>query len=190
MQKPKSTKWGATDSPKTSPLPGTAAPACAVQTGQEDDTLSLAVDQFCGKLGADGSVLLWSDGRQAPILLCASGGSISGATMEALLAGQKPFRVKISGVAQFDQPNGHTIYLKVQNPEPIAELGKVLKTSVSPHLKLARRLKSETVNKLEPYLATLNFEAEWTCTEVVLLRKLMSEKEKGFREKFRVLLED
>ena len=65
----------------------------------------------------------------------------------------------------------------------------VLKSpSKSPHISLAKKISHNTFRELLPYLENLDYTAEWTCSEVTVLRKLMAEKHLGFRESFKVPL--
>lgn len=106
-----------------------------------------------------------------------------------LIAGRKQFNVKISGWGFFDHGHSVTIYLKIENPEPIINLMTLVKSpSKSPHISLAKKIPHETFNKLKPYIENLDFSAEWVCNEINVLRKLMVEKHLGFKESFIVKL--
>lgn len=111
-------------------------------------------------------------------------------TIADLLKCQKKFMTKLSGIGHFDHKSRHTVFIKVENPGPIANLMQLVKSpSKTPHLSLAKKIQPQTFDALQPYLGKINFETEWLCEEVLVLRKLMKEKEKGFREQFRIALE-
>ncbi|RZJ67472.1 MAG: 2'-5' RNA ligase family protein [Flavobacterium sp.] len=110
-------------------------------------------------------------------------------TIANLLKGQTKFSVKLSGVGQSNHKDKNIILLHVADPEPIINLSRLLKSpSKSPHVALAKRISPETLAALQPYLINLSFEAEWICEEILVLRKRMSQKEKGFREQFKIPL--
>lgn len=110
-------------------------------------------------------------------------------TVELLLQNQKSFTVKLKGWNNFDHGHSVTVYLVVENPEPIVNLAGLLKSSSkSPHISLAKKIPHETFNKLLPYLEKMDYNAEWLCTEVTVLRKLMSEKHLGWKDSFNVPL--
>lgn len=111
-------------------------------------------------------------------------------TVAQLLHGQKRFEVKISGHGFFDHRPKKTIFINVENHEPIVELMRLLKIkSGFPHVSLAKKLPPLEFEKLRPWLADFDYSAQWTCTEVLVLRKLMSEKHLGFRESFVIPLD-
>ncbi|MFP5439020.1 MAG: 2'-5' RNA ligase family protein [Bacteroidia bacterium] len=111
-------------------------------------------------------------------------------TVAMLLSGQKSFCVKISGWGMFDHGHSVTVYLAIENPEPIVLLSGLLKSAAkTPHISLAKRIPHETYNRLLPYLQNLNYSAQWQCTEINVLRKLMSEKQLGFKESFKIPLQ-
>lgn len=107
-----------------------------------------------------------------------------------LIAGTKPFTIKIHGWGFFDHGHSVTVFLKIENPEPVIELAEALKSAArSPHISLAKKIPHETFEKLVPYLDSMNYTAEWQCNEVNVLRKLMSEKHLGFKESITIGLQ-
>ncbi|MFP5438972.1 MAG: 2'-5' RNA ligase family protein [Bacteroidia bacterium] len=110
-------------------------------------------------------------------------------TVEGLLSGQQAFTIAVNGWDIFDHGHSITVYLRVETPEPIVKLAVGLKSkATTPHISLAKRLSYETYGKILPYLQTLNYHATWQCSEVLVLRKLMSEKHLGFKESFPIEL--
>lgn len=110
-------------------------------------------------------------------------------TVAALLNGQKRFDIRVSGHGFFDHRPKKTVFINVLNQEPIIELMRLLRVkSGFPHLTLAKKIMPDAFGQLRPWLAGFDYAAQWTCTEVVVLRKLMSEKHLGFRESFRIPL--
>jgi len=106
-----------------------------------------------------------------------------------LIAGGKEFTVRISGWGFFDHGHSVTVYLKVANPEPVVNLMQLVKSpSKSPHISLAKKIPHHIFSLIKPYLENLQYTAEWNCNEVNVLRKLMSEKELGFKESFKIPL--
>ena len=111
-------------------------------------------------------------------------------TIRKLLRGQRQFDIKISGHGFFDHRPKKTIFMNVEAHEPIVELMRLLKMkSGFPHVGLAKKLSNAEFEKLRPWLSDFNYSAAWTCTEVLVLRKLMSEKHLGFRESFSIPLD-
>lgn len=110
-------------------------------------------------------------------------------TIAQLLEGRKSFDVKISGHGFFDHRPKKTVFLNVESQEPIVALMRQLKVkSGFAHLSLAKKISPAVFEALRPWLAELNYSAQWKCTEVLVLRKLMAEKHLGFRESFRIPL--
>jgi 2'-5' RNA ligase len=111
-------------------------------------------------------------------------------TIARLLKGQKPFEVNIFGHGFFDHRPRKTVFINVKNHEPILELMRHLKIkSGFPHLALAKKLTPEVFDLLRPWLMDFDYNAQWKCTEVLVLRKLMSEKHLGFKETFKIALD-
>lgn len=110
-------------------------------------------------------------------------------TTEKLIGTQKPFMVKTGRWSFYDHSHSVTVILEINQPGPIIKLMEGLKSkNKSPHISLAKKIPHETFKKLKPYLENLDFSAEWLCTEVNVLRKLMSQKHLGFRESFKIPL--
>lgn len=107
------------------------------------------------------------------------------ATVSNAIQGVAAFTLRAEGIGIFDHGIHKTLYIRVAPKEPLKALAKaVRKPSLTPHITLVKKLPNERFEALLPHLGNLHFEAEWTCTEVTVLRKLMREKEKGWREKF------
>ncbi|PZR22627.1 MAG: hypothetical protein DI539_05230 [Flavobacterium psychrophilum] len=106
-------------------------------------------------------------------------------TIEDFVDGKKSFAVTITGWDYFDHGHSITVYLKVLNPDPITGLMEAVRSkNRSPHISLAKKISYETFDKLKLYLEKINYTAQWNCTEIVVLKKLMSEKHLGFKDKF------
>jgi 2'-5' RNA ligase len=111
------------------------------------------------------------------------------ATIEALIQNQTPFVVKLHGWGYFDHGHSITVYIDVENPEPIVNLMKLVNSpSRSPHISLAKKISHQKFEKLKPYLEQLRFKEEWLCEKAIVLRKLMSEKHLGFKDAIPVAL--
>ncbi|GEP51393.1 hypothetical protein FNO01nite_20650 [Flavobacterium noncentrifugens] len=105
-------------------------------------------------------------------------------TVRKLIQGHKKFSVRLNGIGIFDHQPKKTLFLKIEGPNPIIVLMNSLKSvSKSPHLSLAKTLPPENFEKWANYLDEFEYEAEWICGEVVVLKKLMSEKHLGFNDK-------
>lgn len=103
--------------------------------------------------------------------------------IKSLIENEKSFTVKMNGWDYFDHGHSVTVYIDIQNPEPIVNLMKLVNSpSKSPHVSLAKKITHETFNKLKPYLEKLSFNEEWPCSEVIVLKKLMAEKHLGFKD--------
>jgi 2'-5' RNA ligase len=111
-------------------------------------------------------------------------------TIKTLAADARPFPVTVEGWGYFDHGQSVTIYLTIKDAQPIINLMSALKSpSKSPHVSLAKKIPHNDFKKLTPYLEKMDFKAEWVCSEINVLRKLMSEKHLGFRESFIISLE-
>ena len=105
-------------------------------------------------------------------------------TIEKFVSGYKPFKIKINGWGYFDHGHSITVYLNIEHPQRIIDLMIAVKsTTKTPHITLAKKIPHETFIKLRLYMEKLNYTAEWLCTEVTVLKKLMSEKHLGFKDK-------
>lgn len=112
-------------------------------------------------------------------------------TVKELLSGRKPFLIRINGWGYFDHQHSITVYLKIENPEPIVDLMVALKSpSRTPHISLAKRISCKTFDTIRPYLEKLEYSSEWLCTEVAVLRKLMSRKDLGFKDRYFIPFQD
>lgn len=112
-------------------------------------------------------------------------------SIRKLVSGNKPFSVKVNGWDFFNHGNSITVYLKISASAPILNLMASVKSQAkSPHISLAKKISHETFNKLKPYLENLDYSAEWTCNKITVLRKLMPEKHLGFKESFKIPLEE
>lgn len=110
-------------------------------------------------------------------------------TTKELVKEQKPVKIEIGKWNFYDHGHSVTVLLEIENPEPIVALMEVLKSkNKSPHISLAKKISHETFEKLKPYLENLTYTEEWHCTEINVLRKLMSEKHLGFKESFKIPL--
>ena len=111
-------------------------------------------------------------------------------TIEEFIDDRQAFTITIGGWDYFDHGHSVTVYLKVLDPEPVIGLMEAVKsTARSPHISLAKKVSHETFNKLKSYLNNLNYSAQWICTEVIVLKKLMSEKNLGFKDKIVIPLQ-
>lgn len=105
-------------------------------------------------------------------------------TIADLVKGHQPFTITIDGWGFFDHGTSVTIILTIFNPNRIVDLMDTVRSSArSPHISLAKKISHQTFEKLRPYLETLSYTAQWECQEVVVLKKLMSEKQLGFKDK-------
>lgn len=108
--------------------------------------------------------------------------------LKTALAGQRKFTVKISG---YDKWN-HTLVLKIDNPERIAELAAIVKAphkapvktdrqisildrpkrklSMTPHITIARGLAEGELDKAEDFSA-FEYTNEWVCDRITVLRR-------------------
>ena len=108
-------------------------------------------------------------------------------TVAKMLHPAEPFLIRLKNANTFNHGNYSTLYLEIENPQPIASLMESLKSpSKTPHLSLAKRLPNDKAAILKNYLQHKCYEATWLCAEVKILRKRMSEKHLGFRESFTI----
>lgn len=107
----------------------------------------------------------------------------------SLLNAQPCVEIIVNGWGFFDHGHSVTVYLKIVADNLLLNMSRLLKSrNTTPHLTLAKKIAPDTFKALLPYLENLDFKAQWTATEVTVLRKLMSEKHLGFREKFTIPL--
>ncbi len=99
------------------------------------------------------------------------------------------FSITIKGWDYFDHGHSVTLFLKIVNPEPITELMEAVKSTVRlPHISLAKKIPHTTFEQLQTYLEKLDYNTAWQCSEVIVLKKLMSEKHLGFKDKITIPL--
>lgn len=111
-------------------------------------------------------------------------------TIEEFVNDRKSFFITVKSWDYFDHGHSVTVYLKILNQQAITDLMKAVKsTARSPHISLVKKISHETFYKLRPYFENLNYTAQWNCSEVIVLKKLMSEKHLGFKDKIIVPLQ-
>lgn len=111
-------------------------------------------------------------------------------TVRYFVSGMPPFPINVTGIDILDLGAAKTIYLKVEANEHFDKLADALHTkAIVPCITLAKNIDAETANKLQPELSQHSYETEWLCTEITILRKRISDTEKGWREKFTISLQ-
>lgn len=119
------------------------------------------------------------------------------AAAKKALSGQKKFEVKVSGYDVFKSGEKRTLYLKVENPEPIDAVynllcppkkpakqinrqisildrpGKKLPAakSINPHITIARNIDVADFDRIEDF-SPFEYQNEWLCEKVTILRRL------------------
>jgi 2'-5' RNA ligase len=112
------------------------------------------------------------------------------------LSGQKKFPVKISGYDFFKSGEKRTLYLKIENPEPIDAIynllcppkkpakqinrqisildrpGKKLPPAktINPHITIARNIDVSDFERIEDF-TPFDYQNEWLCEKVTILRR-------------------
>ncbi|KOS06786.1 hypothetical protein AM493_12705 [Flavobacterium akiainvivens] len=112
------------------------------------------------------------------------------------LSGQKKFPVKIAGHDFFKSGEKRTLYLKIENPEPIDAIynllcppkkpakqinrqisildrpGKKLPPprTINPHITIARNIAVEDFERIEDF-TPFDYQNEWLCEKVTILRR-------------------
>jgi 2'-5' RNA ligase len=102
------------------------------------------------------------------------------------VAGTKAFTVKINGHDFFKNGDRRTLYLKIENPEPIQHLAELLKPQpkrahkkntspkpIIPHITIAKNIHPEELEKIED-LSVFGYEGEWLCNRITVLRRPMN----------------
>ena len=104
--------------------------------------------------------------------------------IEKVLFGQKKLNVKLIGTAIFEHGVKKTLYLKIENPEPIKSLYALLtkksEKSFTPHITIAKNVTPEDFTKLESIISEFNYFADWTCENVTILKKPLDGKAKKY----------
>jgi 2'-5' RNA ligase len=103
--------------------------------------------------------------------------------MQRICGAQHSFNVTLNNYSGFPP---HTIYLRVQDPQPFAQLAKQLKTVddflrasacppamliTRPHLSIARKLPAQVYNQAIADYAQKKFHASFMLEELLLLRR-------------------
>jgi 2'-5' RNA ligase len=103
--------------------------------------------------------------------------------MQRICGAQQCFNVTLNNYSGFPP---HTIYLRVQNPQPFRQLANQLKTVddfirasacpparliTQPHLSIARKLTEQVYNKAMADYAQKTFHASFMLDELLLLRR-------------------
>lgn len=104
--------------------------------------------------------------------------------LEKILSGQKKVVVNLTGQAIFQHGSKKTLYLKVENPEPIKLLHALLTRksakNFTPHLTIAKNITPEDFEKLAPFLSEFDYKHQWICDRVTILKRLHGAKNKKF----------
>jgi hypothetical protein len=110
-------------------------------------------------------------------------------TVHQLLVNRPSFDIRLSGFTAFEHSKYSSIVLPVEDPMPITQINGILKeNNKTPFLTFAKWLSTEECSLYMDLLAEIDFAAMWRCSEILVLRKLMSEKHLGFREKITIKL--
>lgn len=111
-------------------------------------------------------------------------------TIAHFIGRRERFEVRLSGIGILDHgPDKKTLFVNVADHAPIITLMRLVKAkSKFPHLTLAKNISAATLEKLEPFIADFNYEVNWVCEEIVVLKKLMREKQLGFRQRISIPL--
>ncbi|RZJ75455.1 MAG: 2'-5' RNA ligase family protein [Flavobacterium sp.] len=113
--------------------------------------------------------------------------------IKKLLNGQKKFTVSLQGHDVFKQGDKRTLYLKIENPEPIENLLALLnppkkaapvnrQTSIldkpkrvtkkiTPHLTIARNIAKADFERIADF-TPFDYHAKWECDKVSILRRV------------------
>ena len=105
---------------------------------------------------------------------------------DAVLRGVNAFNIKLNGHLIFEHGSTRSLVIKIDEAEQINKINnmlakgfKVKNFEITPHITIARSLKINDINKISDNLSEYNFEGEFFCTEITILRK-----EAGSQDKY------
>ena len=115
------------------------------------------------------------------------------------LANERKFTVKITGYGVFNHGNERTLYLKVDNPDPIDDLVAIIKkpnkkrapkaryrqtsiidkpdakkprmASINPHITIARNILASDLERIEDF-TPFEYTNEWVCDRITIRRRI------------------
>jgi 2'-5' RNA ligase len=121
------------------------------------------------------------------------------AVIKKALGDQKKFNVKITGHDVFKQGSEFTLYLKVDNPDPINDLVEIIKkpakkrapkvlyrqtsiidkpvrkpkraSDIIPHITIARNIAIADFERIEDF-TPFEYENEWVCDRITIRRRI------------------
>lgn len=112
------------------------------------------------------------------------------------LAGEQKFTIKVNGYAHFDHGKERTLYLQIENPEPVDQLVVAIKNpakkraakpryrqtsiidkperkqklSMVPHITIARNIQADAYEKID--FTAFEYQNEWVCDRVIIRRRI------------------
>lgn len=107
--------------------------------------------------------------------------------MENIAKEVHQFTIKLKGFDYFERPNRQNVfYISIDNKEDIKQvyeaLGKELEVELpafTPHITLKRHIKRDNFSLIQENFQNTNYEAEFLCDRITLLKKKIVPKEKS-----------
>lgn len=126
------------------------------------------------------------------------------AQVKAAVAGERKFIVKVNGWDKFENGNGRTLYLKVEDPAGIDRIAALIKPgsrrkvrrtdrqisildkpgqkpklpTINPHIVIARDIPTADFDRITDF-TLFDYNSEWVCDKIIILRRI-SGTQKGF----------
>ena len=122
------------------------------------------------------------------------------AMIKNAVAGEKKFIVKLNGHSHFEHGTARTLYLAVEDPEPIANLVELIKNptkkrqpkivnrqtsiidkpvkpkpkklSMIPHVTIAGNIAAADFERIEDFTTFETYQAEWLCDRITIRRRV------------------
>lgn len=119
------------------------------------------------------------------------------AQIKAAVAGERKFTVCLSGYGIFESGNERTLYLKVENPEPIDNIAALIKPgsrrkpqqrnkqisildkpgqkpklpTINPHVIIARNIPTEAFERITDF-TPFEYKGEFVCDKILIRRRI------------------
>lgn len=94
-----------------------------------------------------------------------------------------PIKIVIEGCEVFAHGNiSRSVVLKIKHPEPLVQLRRSLMSQfslppakVTPHITIAKSIRLDDFNKISDVLPEFNFQNEFVCDKITILKKIVGE---------------
>jgi 2'-5' RNA ligase len=119
------------------------------------------------------------------------------AQIKAAVAGERKFTIKLAGCDKFESGSERTLYIKVENPEPIDHIAAIIKPgskrkpqkrdrqisildkpgqkpkipTITPHVTIARNIPAQDYDRIDDF-TSFDYQGEFVCDKILVRRRI------------------